>query len=544
MKRIIPFLAICSIALGDDDYHNIHRYFWANYNQFSGNTKAAQEWYTQIFNNQGSIYTFKGFVHFLNDTHQYQQIISLEPQLEKKFVHDPALQLIFALAHRKVGNDQKADAMILAMLDHDELSADIVLHAVDIYVRRKELENALLAIDKLLNRSPSKSNYFFFYFIKAQLNAQLGKLEESLKNIELCLSRQPSFDKGWLFFAALQEQMGSLSQAIKGYTSYLELVPEKDRMIEQHLLQLVIRQQTLVAQAQTVLTQKKECMDRALMLFNQRHYRQALSAIDECLKHTQDAASRLLKIDILVALHEHQKAVDHLAAWIEQEQENQLWYKTMRMLIRTPVACNLVCQSLEKLYAKQSSILSLLYLADIYLKTDQHAAAIPLLKTISEKSDDQTIKIKALFHLGRIYYQQKEFKAMEIVLEQGFTIDPNFTPLANLLAYHYATKGNNLARADSLIKKVLETAPKNPHFLDTQALILYKQKKYEQAETILDALIVQEPKDATILIHAAKAAYKQKKIAHARELIKKARLAARYRYEHEILDKVRKKWHV
>ncbi len=53
--------------------------------------------------------------------------------------------------------------------------------------------------------------------------------------------------------------------------------------------------------------------------------------------------------------------------------------------------------------------------------------------------------------------------------------------LNNLLSYLYATKGNNLKKANELIALALQKDPHNPHFLDTKALILYKENKFDQA---------------------------------------------------------------
>jgi predicted Zn-dependent protease len=110
---------------------------------------------------------------------------------------------------------------------------------------------------------------------------------------------------------------------------------------------------------------------------------------------------------------------------------------------------------------------------------------------------------KILFQLGLLHYYDQKWDAMVEVLVEGKNLNQNFAPLLNLLAYYYATKGKNLKEAENLMLKVLQQET-NPHFLDTQALVLYKQKKYDDAHKLLATVIKQIPQDSTVLYHLAK----------------------------------------
>ncbi|OKH87666.1 M48 family metallopeptidase [Thalassospira sp. TSL5-1] len=70
---------------------------------------------------------------------------------------------------------------------------------------------------------------------------------------------------------------------------------------------------------------------------------------------------------------------------------------------------------------------------------------------------------------------------------------------ANWLAYHYATKGENLGEAERLIKLALKVQPDNPSIQDTYGLILYKKGDYAAAEEAL----IQANKAAPIAEHLA-----------------------------------------
>jgi Tfp pilus assembly protein PilF len=91
-------------------------------------------------------------------------------------------------------------------------------------------------------------------------------------------------------------------------------------------------------------------------------------------------------------------------------------------------------------------------------------------------------------------------------LEQGYNLDNNQPHINNMLAYYWATTGKDIIKAENFIAKALAKDKNNPYFLDTHALILYKQKKYDQAQAILEQL--QTSHTATSLLHLAKVHYK------------------------------------
>ena len=176
------------------------------YNRNKGDFKTAGKWYQQILSNNGSVYTYKGYIHLLFDTGQYNRIIDLmrSLSLDKKFDNDANLQIIFATVLEKTGNQTQADNLLITLSDQFKGNQEIAFRVAQIYLRRKEPENALIVIDNLLNCSPRKPNDFIFYFLKAQINTQLNKYEDALKSVKKSLEIHPNFDKGWILLASLQ----------------------------------------------------------------------------------------------------------------------------------------------------------------------------------------------------------------------------------------------------------------------------------------------------------------------------------------------------
>ena len=114
MKKIIALLLVLIPHIaGANPYHN---YFWANYNQFSGNQAETRKWYNHIFSDENhSILNNKGYLHFLSDSGDYKKIVELMPKLETAFAKDPDIQLLFVTALRKIGRKNDADNRIVAL---------------------------------------------------------------------------------------------------------------------------------------------------------------------------------------------------------------------------------------------------------------------------------------------------------------------------------------------------------------------------------------------------------------------------------------------
>jgi predicted Zn-dependent protease len=488
-------------------------------------------------------YTYKGFIHFLFDTGNFQEITKLADKLSKQFAQDPDVQFIFARAYAQTGQTEKADALLISLNNQFPTHPDILLHTVDVYSRRKELENALHSINTLLNKSPGKIHYYIFHFLKAQLYTQLNRYDDALKSLQECINKQPRFDKAWLLLAVIQEQKGKLTEAIQGFTTYLETTADTNQQqIEQHLVQLILKQKSLEQHTNT-LQLNKSCFENALLLFERKQYKLALRQIDTCIAYNAyDPQSKLLKIEILTAMHDYQAAIDHLKQWIIQKPDELGWIKTLYLLSHHIQAYEFVIQALHSLHARfPHNITIALYLADLHLRSQDKTQAIPYLHAAVHLTQDPQLKTKILFQLSACYYEQKNYTKMSDILEQAHTINAQFPPVLNALAYYYA-KDNNITKAEQFITQVLLNHPYNPHFLDTRAYIFYKQKKYQQALEILYPIAEQYPHDCIIQIHTAKTYCKLGNMKAAREQLTKAHMVAKTKNEQATIKKLITLW--
>jgi tetratricopeptide (TPR) repeat protein len=513
---------------------NLHRYILANYYQFQGKHSAAKSWYSTLLAQEDiPEFMYKGYLVFLYETNSTKTIMELMPKVDALFAKDPDVQLLLAHTYAKVGKqDLFKDKMIkLAMVFPQH--PDIVLQAAQVYATHKELENAIKVLDTFLNTAPSRIHNFIFYFMKSQVCMQLDHKEDALRAIKRCLEIHPSFSKGWLLFALLEEQEGRLDQAIKGYTTFLESDPAHNAHIQQHLIQLTLKQQAVRTKNQRLLAGFSSAFEKAVYCFNQKDYLQALEHIDVFLQsHADDQQARLFKIQVLSSMDKQGTAADLLKQWLLVEPTQDVWLQTLHLLCGKGLTHQKAVAILDDVIAKhKNSLEPLLYVIDIATRGLAYDAALFYYKKALKLAANNDLKARLYFHMGQLYYKKNDFKKMHEVLEKGHALGVKFAHLDNMLAYYYAKKTRNLARAQTLLDTILHEHKTNPYFQDTQAFVYYKQRRYDEAVSILEAVAQKIPDNFYVLKHLGKTYFKLGNKDQARTMLEKALEAAESEHE-------------
>jgi len=529
-------LLLFACTLSADDTTTFHRYFLANYNHFSGNIPRAQDWYTKLFSSNNSIYTYKGYLSFLADTKQFKHIVELMPTLEKKFALDPDIQLIFANALEKTNQIKQADNHIIMLSQTFKTHSEIVLRATQTYMRRKEPENALLTINAFLNNTPRRPNNFVFYFLKTQIYMQLNQYNSALESIHKCLEMHPHFDKGWLLCASLCEKEGKIKEALSGYATFLEL-SGGNKEIEKHLVTLMLKYKAIEDNKQILLSHTIS-IDNALILMQQQRYPQALTHINSCIKQQPaNNECKLLKLQILSAMKDFNQAADTISSWINANPDNDLWPKSLCLLAHSGMSRTHIIEQFSTILKKNpDNLWCNLYCADMCMRNAQNNNAMKYLTNALSCSMTDSIRTKTLYQLALLQSEQGNHDAMHTHLKNAYALNPQNPHINNALAYYWATKGKDTTKAHTFIEKALATDAANPYFLDTHALILYKEKQYTKAQTILEQIA--HNNNGTMLLHLAKVHYALNDTHNADIFTQKALPLVKNSHEKKALNKM------
>lgn len=528
-RRMLSTLMIVSSCHGFTSVDSIHKYMLANYYQFRGDYKKASSWYEAILSEENiPVSVYKGYLIFLYETESFAKIMALMPTVENAFIKDADMQLLLAHAYHKSGKQADFHEKILKLATLFPSHPDIVLQAAQVYATRKDLENGIKIIDTFLNTTPRRVHNFIFYFMKSQLCMQLDNKQEALLAVKQCLDVHPAFSKGWLLLALLEEQQGKLDQAIKGYTAFLELDNNKNVQIQQHLLQLTLRQQMTSNKNQHLFASLTSSFDKAVYYLNQKEYAKAIDYVDQCLENNPDNKdARFLKIQILSTMGKYVQAADLLKKWLLVDPNQEVWLKSLHLLCSKGLTYQKAVAVLEDIVTShKESLEPLLYLIDISTRALAHDATIRYYKKALKLAQNKELKARLYFHMGQAYYKKNDTKKMLSALEKGHALGVHFPHLDNMLAYYYADKSRDLKRAQLILDALLPNNKTNPYFQDTQAFVYYKQKQYDKAVAILEPVVQKIPDNFYVLKHLGKAYYKLGFKEKARTLLEKAVLAA------------------
>lgn len=503
---------------------------------------AGKRYQTLFATQKAPIYCYKGYIPYLEKVGKFKEIIALTSTINDTFKQDPDLQLILINALKKDNQKDAARKQLVHAYTTFPFNTHIVFETASMYTEQKELSNALQVIDKLLNNVSSQSNFFIFHFMKAQLYVQLNQLDKALDSVKKSLEMHDTFDQGWLMRATIEEALGQVNNAIAGYSNFLKLTQQPNQQVAQHLMQLSLKQKMLQSHVSSAEPNQLS-LDQATLLYHQKQYEQALDAIDNYLTHhPRNMHARLMKIQLLSDMQQFNRAITQLHAWIYENPNQELWFETLHLLAQKGAESAHVIKTLESLHTKYpQNKWGLLYLTDLYLRTNTHKA-ITLLEKSIRHIDDKDLLTKVFFQLGLLYFEKKEYRKMETALEQGMLLNTHFLPLMNLLAHHYATKGNNIPKAEQLMAEILKRNNTDPHFLDTHALILYKKADYNGALALLQRLQSTAPHDATIALHLAQTHYKLNDKPAAHTTLRNAQAMAKSTYEKNKIAQLADKW--
>jgi len=510
---------------------DIHRYMWAEYQRFGGNGKEAYLWYRDLLSTDPSPHAHIGYIHFLSQTGNLTSIIPLYDKYKDHFKKDSAIQLIFVQALEGVGRSKEAEDLLYSLAKEFKKSSKITLYAAQTYLSKKELEKALTVIDNYLNSAPKTQNNYIFYFLKSQVYNQQDDLQNALKYVKKSLKIYPNFDKGWLMYAALKEQAGHLQEAINGYTTFLRKTSYPNFDIQNYLMNLIFKQKALEQKANTLLTDKT-CLDQALILFKNKQYEHALEKVDACIQdNPKQSEGKILKVQMYTSMHDYTQAANTIESYALDDPDNDIWHQALHLLCRSGLSYKKAIKRLYTIEKKHPHSLSVhLYLADLLTRDKQLDRAIEQHNKAIKATSDATLQMRLYYNMAIVQYQQKNFPLMLTALNEVQKRDATFLPALNLHAYYCATSGKQLKKAKKLIATVLKKEPYNPHYLDTHALILYKEKKYDQAHALLQKLAKVEPNDPTIIKHLAKVQFK---LGNKKQACIELNKATQYAHAHE-----------
>src|SRR5439155_12374617 len=129
--------------------------------------------------------------------------------------------------------------------------------------------------------------------------------------------------------------------------------------------------------------------------------------------------------------------------------------------------------------------------------------------------------------LALLYEQMKDFPKARGAYEKLLSINPNFVPALNNLAYLYTEELNDLSKAYDLARKAHDLQGQDASVGDTLGWVLYKRGDYQQALSVLQQAAEKAPDKPEIQFHLGMTANTMGQTDVARVALQKAASAVR-----------------
>ena len=517
IKLLLMFLFVCfgnvfgfkmqssDETLGDEakNYFLVLKRDYLHYKGTPAKTLEALKTHEMI---NGPAQSKEGLIRILFDINQFDKIAKLFDETKGAFDNDLEIQLIFAQSFLNLSQDEKAESIFKKMSEKFPDNEQVAYYTAVSYIKNNQIDKALNFINQCIEKQGLRNKHFLFYFLKSKIYSQLGMNKEALEFIEKSLDLFPRFDKGWLLKALLEEQLGRVNDAIKGYKSFLDLVG-RDAAVEKQLVHLLFSQQRFGEAADVLRGMEVDSpeyfFDLALIDFKAGKQNLALESIEKALQKFPDfRKARLLKVEILLSQNQKEKALDFMKDWIIKDAHDNAVIRILILLRRSGVSIDSIIKVLEGVVQKNGDDVGILsVLADLYLEKDDYNKVLEYCKKLFAAVKSGELKSKILFQTAYIYFVTNEEVQMVRVLKEAIKYNPVYPSAYNLLAYHYAQNDKNLNDALKLADFALKTEPNCYYYIDTKGFVLFKMGKIKEAEELFARALQLSPDDKVIGEH-------------------------------------------
>jgi putative PEP-CTERM system TPR-repeat lipoprotein len=411
--------------------------------------------------------------------------------------------------------------------------SDAVIHNMigEVLLREGKSGEAVKSFEKSKAANP---DYPAPYMSLAMLNVFAGKQEKGIEELKSLVQRAPDNVKALITIGTLLEASGKADEAAQYYkkaeaTAKVEAYSSlANHYLGRREIGKAVSYLDKAIEKEPKNAFHYELKGKALMA--DRRYKDAFEVFD-ALEKIDPKLAHGRKLDALLALNDHKRALDLINGRLAKEPENPEFLAEQSRVYSLMGKYAEAEDAARRVIARNpDSPAGYMVLAMAYQSSKQEAKAIEALKKAVSMKSKNTAPHMAL---GLIYTAKKDYGAaldifrkaekasptnVAVIFQQGATLElmgrkkesmieyqralrvsPNFVPALNNLAY--LTAESDPAKALQLAKKAFVLAPKDAAVLDTLGMMLARTGNYAAAVKMLKSATEALPGNPTVLYH-------------------------------------------
>ncbi len=438
----------------------------------------------------------------------------------------------------KANELEKAEAAGLDLLALDDKDPASLTALARIYLASQKIDKGLEVLDKALQQNPDYKDAIFllglFYAtskdtpkainmfkrledssLKDSVTAKyyLGYLYRDAREFENAIQKfrelwesRPDFSLALLELARTYEVKGDTDEAVRQYERYLEKEPD-DVASRGRFIMLLLKAKRIDATITQLRMMKSSLPDEtrldaqiALLLLEQKKSREAVEALR--LLHEKDPGNAQFTFYLAVALFEEGNLDEALELLNKIDEASEFYIEAQRhkvIILRAQNRRDEAIALLEGLLKKRPDTESwIMALIQLYDETDNSKKAEVLMyKALEANSDNIDLLFQRVMLLDKQGKKQEALFLANKLLEK----DPEHPYVLNYIGYTYAEQGDNLEKAESMIKQALLAEPGDGYIMDSLSWVFYRKGDLENALVYARKAIDIVPNDPIIYEH-------------------------------------------
>lgn len=395
---------------------------------------------------------------YLGAAKTYEALVKLQPR-EYDYYYDWAFMLARAEKYKE------AIDVYNLLEEKTGVSEELVFQKQPLYIKLGKIEESIKDVEKLVKLYPSETRYIGLVGEVYMSNKMYDKAIDAFNRI---LKIEPNNADGLLALAQAYKKSGDEKK-------HDELIQKVFNNTEIDIDAKILTFIPYIEKLAQDTTMRDEVLKMADMI---------VAAHPNNIKATTARADVLYNINRKKeAQAEYEKAIK-----LSDDVPNTVWIQSYILDSELEDYDHLISITKKGIERNPKEVFGYFYNAIANQQQQNNQAAADVLDKAFElqtKNDiakfSPQLKLQMLISLGDVNFELKNFERSDSAYEAALEIDPNNATVLNNYAYYLSERDDKLEKAERMSKKSNLLVDGNSAFIDTYAWIMYKMKNYKEA---------------------------------------------------------------
>jgi len=357
------------------------------------------------------------------------------------------------------------------------VSENINTQKQKIFLELKDIDSAVLELQKLITAYPSQVQY---YGMLAELYLNNNEPEKALAAYQKIKEIDPNNPYVQLSLAEYYERAGNLEE---GRKSLKDAFANPNLEIDSKI--------KILLNFYNKTENEKESLDFALELNN-----------INIKTHPDDPKGYAMYADFLYRKGDLVTAKEMYNKVLTMDKGRYLVWSQLLMINSEEDDYKAMAQNSQEAMELFPNLPSFYFFNGVaYYQMKEFDKAINSFETGKEfVFDNPVLQMQFFSNLGDAYYSVQKHQEAFKYYQKALDIEPNNAYILNNYSYYLSVLGQDLEKAEKMSKKCNELVPDNDSYLDTYAWILFKMENYTDAKKFQEKAIAASGKNNAVLL--------------------------------------------